>query len=163
MKTLLLCSLFISLSFLSGCERKIGDCKVYTEDNEVFVDGFNYTMGIGGLGSVDFNVDFDELDEYIYDFCMDNSNYGYVYVTLIAVDGEDGYGNKEYERITIGKIDTYETQKYTSFSKWKNVYGTRKMFYKDKKEYDEREARKMRNMEYGKIYFSERYMPESIK
>ena len=112
---------------------------------------------------MDFNVDFDELDEYIYDFCMDNSNYGYVYVTLIAVDGEDGYGNKEYERITIGKIDTYETQKYTSFSKWKNVYGTRKMFYKDKKEYDEREARKMRNMEYGKIYFSERYMPESIK
>lgn len=158
--------LYLLLGFtvvcLSSCETKIGDCKVYIEDNEVFVDGFNYTKGLSGINSTNFNVDFDELDEYVYKFCKKTTS-STVYVTLIAEDGEDQYGNKEYKRITIGSIDTKETEKYVDYSKWKRANGTEKMFYKDKREYDRKVQEKMGNWKPGSFWIIERYMPKSIK
>lgn len=144
---------------LSSCETKIGDCKVYAEGNEIFVDGFNYTIGMSGINRTSFNIDFDELDKYVYDFCK-KTTYSTVYVTLIAVAGEDKYGNKEYEKITIGAIDTEETEKYVDYSKWKYKYGTSKMFYKDKWEYDEERRERMKEQMFSIV---PRYMPKSIK
>ena len=149
----------LTIFCFTGCETKIGDCKVYTEGNEVFVDGFNYTTGISGVNNTDFNVDFDELDEYIYNFCK-KTTYSTVYVTLIAVAGEDKYGNKEYEKITIGAIDTEETEKYVDYSNWKFKYGTKRIFYKDKSEYNKKQRERTRGQFFS---ITPRYMPKSIK
>ncbi|WP_251968558.1 hypothetical protein NEE14_007825 [Parabacteroides sp. AD58] len=149
---------FTILSF-NSCDTKIGDCRVYTEDSEIFVDGFNYKIGISGIGRMSFNINFNELDKYVYNFCKKNHNPN-VYVTLIAISGEDKYGYNEYEKITIGIVNTDETRKYANFKAWKKGYGTEKMFFKDKEEYDKR----LENMTRGYMpTIVPKYMPHSIK
>lgn len=151
----------LCFNFVS-CDTKIGDCKVYNKSNEVFVDGFNYTIGISGINKSNLNISFYELDKYLYDFC-NSTSYSSVYVTLIAIVGEDKYGNKKHQNITIGVIDTEESAKYTDFSHWQRKYSTKKMFYKDKSEYDKTQRDNFNNLQRGGFSITERYMPHSIK
>ena len=164
MKTILLNVLFglTFLCLLSSCETKIGDCRVYQNGNEIFVEGFNYAIGVSGINQTSFNIDFDKLDEYIYNKVQSASSD--LYNTLLVDNGEDEYGNKEeYTPITIGIIDVEDSKRYTDYEHWHRKYNTTDMFYKDKREYDRQEREALRNLSFGSIRISGRYMPKSIK
>ena len=164
MKAILL-NMLLGLAFLcllSSCETKIGDCKVYQVGNEIFVEGFNYTIGLSGINQTSFNVDFDELDKYIYNKVQSASSD--LYITLLVDNGEDEYGNKEeYTPITIGVIDIDDSKRYADYEHWHRKYNTTDMFYKDKREYDRQEREARQNLSLGSFRVSRRYMPNSIK
>ena len=62
--------------------KTMGENKVYRKGNEVFIEGFYYTQGISGFRSIDYSLDINEFDRYLYYVC-NNTNYSYIYVTII--------------------------------------------------------------------------------
>ena len=142
--------------------KTMGENKVYRKGNEVFIEGFYYTQGISGFHSIDYSLDIDEFEKYLYYVC-NNTNYSYIYVTIIRKPTEDKYGNKyPSEKITIGKIDTAESKRYKSFEYWVREYDFMSMFNKDLEEYNERIERQSRNNSSG-FMLIESYYPKSIK
>ncbi len=141
----------------------MGKSKVYRNGNEVFVEGFNYSVGISGFNKVDYSVDIRALDEYLFYLCQ-HTNYSHIYVTIIPSKVDD-YGNTVLEKkITIGKIDTHESKKYKNISYWRDDYGFFKMFNKDRAEYERtlQEESTFVHMGSGGFSIIPKYMPKSI-
>ncbi len=142
--------------------KTMGENKVYRKGNEVFIEGFYYTEGISGINSTDYSLDIKEFDKYLYYVC-NNTNYSYIYVTIIKKALEDKYGNKyPSEKITIAQIDIAESKRYKSFEYWVKKYNFMSMFNKDLPEYNKRIERQTRNNS-SPIMLIEAYYPKSIK
>ena len=142
--------------------KTMGENKVYRKGNEVFIEGFYYSQGIAGLNSIDYSLDIEEFNQYLYYVCS-NSEYSYIYVTIIRLPQADKYGNKyPGERITIGRINTAESRRYKGYNYWVKEYNFMSMFYKDYQEYQQRIEKQRRNNGHG-FMIIDAYYPKSIK
>ena len=141
--------------------KTMGENKVYREGNVVYIEDFYYTQGISGINVIDYSLNIDEFDRYLYYVCT-NSDYSYIFVTIIKRPLEDKYGNKyPREKITIGQINTEESKLYKSFRHWVKVYNFLSMFNKDLEEYNEKIEWQSRRSSNG-VIIRESYFPKSI-
>lgn len=139
----------------------MGESKVYRKGNEVYIDGFSYSEGISSWNSKSYSLDDKEFNQYLYYVCK-NSEYAYIYVTIILPPSKDKYGNQSTgERITIGKIDTAESKRYKGFEYWVKEYNFMSMFYKDYQEYNEQIKRD--DITISGMRIVPAYYPKSIK
>ncbi|WP_294598656.1 hypothetical protein [uncultured Rikenella sp.] len=135
-KVFFLCALILSAcDSLSGLTpKKIGDTKIYLENNNIIAEDFPYPREMGF--SVDWgSFSFKEFDEFVYQQVI-KSQSNVIWI-VIQHKETDSYGHSALgEKITIGKIDVIESKKYADFQSWNRHYSTYKMWAKDKDEYN---------------------------
>ncbi len=97
--------------------------KVNFTENSIEIMNFpDVLLGRTGINSIDWSKDYDfnSLNKKIYKkLGTDSFNSNSVNIR-IHIERENKYGNKSYDRFSIGTYDVNEAKKYSDYSHWKS-------------------------------------------
>ena len=110
---------FNNASFEHFINRSFGE-KPYVslKNNAVFIDEFDYSIGVTGINQV--SGDFNKLNEKVYALLKGKTGN---YKVFLQVVKKDKYGNSTTEYQDIGSVNADELNKYESAEYWQESEG----------------------------------------